>query len=29
MIELMGQAAAQAAGFGEDFFASWLAESED
>src|SRR4030042_1517499 len=29
MIELMGQAAAQAAGFGENFFAGWLAESED
>ena len=29
MIELMGQAAAQAAGFGEDFFAGWLAERED
>ena len=29
MIELMGQAAAQAAGFGEDLFAGWFAESED
>lgn len=29
MVELMGQAAAQATGFGEDFLARWLTEHED
>jgi hypothetical protein len=29
MIELMGEATAQAAGFGEDFFTGGLAKSED
>jgi len=29
VIELMGQAAPQAAGFGEDFFTGGLAERED
>ena len=29
MVELMGQAAAEATGLGKDFFASWFAEGED